>query len=180
MEKIILVDESDNMTGEGEKMEVHRKGLLHRCFSIFIFNSSGEMMLQQRAKHKYHSGGLWTNACCSHPRPGEQNIDAAHRRLKEEMGFDCDLREVMTFTYRAQLDHGMTEHEYDHVFIGIYDGEPLLNPEEADGWKLASISSIIDDLKCNPGSYTAWFSIAMEIILKNKALFGMDDTARGA
>ena len=118
---MILVNERDEPLGSMEKMEAHRKGALHRAFSVFIFNSRGEMLLQQRALKKYHSGGLWTNACCSHPRPGETNEAAALRRLREEMGFDTSLQQIFSFTYRASFNNGLTEHEYDHVFAGIYD-----------------------------------------------------------
>lgn len=134
MKDIILVDKDDNEIGKGEKMAVHLAGQLHRAFSIFIFNSQGEMMLQRRASTKYHSPGLWTNACCSHPRPGESLEQAAKRRLKEEMGFECDLQKVFSFIYKAKVED-LTEHEFDHVFIGKFDQEPVLNKEEADGWK---------------------------------------------
>ena len=114
-EKVTLVDEQDQPIGEGEKMQTHQEGKLHRSFSIFIFNSKGEVLLQQRAKSKYHSGGLWSNAACGHPRPGEETLAAAHRRLQEEMGFDCELQELLQFTYKVKLDHDLWEHEYDHV-----------------------------------------------------------------
>src|ERR1043165_7585171 len=120
MEKVILVNERDEETGEMEKMEAHRKGILHRAFSVFIFNNKNEMLLQQRALHKYHSGGLWTNTCCSHPRPGEETLSAAKRRLVEELNVDATIQWSFDFIYEANFDNGLYEHEYDHVFIGIY------------------------------------------------------------
>lgn len=161
-ERIILVDKNDNEIGNGEKMEVHRQGKLHRCFSIFVFNSKGQLLLQQRAKSKYHSGGLWTNTCCSHPRVGDELKEAAHRRLREEMGFDCELIEIFTFIYKAKLDHGLCEHEYDHVMIGKFDGEPIPNPEEADGWKWIGLDELKKDIMAYPENYTYWFKVALE------------------
>lgn len=161
-EKIILVDENDREIGSGEKLKVHQEGKLHRCFSIFVFNSKGELMLQERARSKYHSGGLWTNTCCSHPRVGENINEAAHRRLAEEMGFDCGLKEIFSFIYKAKLDHGLWEHEFDHVFIGRYDGEPKIDPEEAEGWKWIGFNELIKDIAENPENYTEWFKIAMD------------------
>jgi isopentenyl-diphosphate delta-isomerase len=158
-EKVILVDAQDNELGLMEKMEAHRRGDLHRAFSVFVLNSKGELMLQQRAAEKYHSGTLWTNTCCSHPRQGESAEEAAHRRLEEEMGFDCPVEKVLEFTYRAELDKGMIEHEYDHLFIGRYDGEPQLNPEEVMDWKWMDIDSLAKDIETNPHRYTAWFKI---------------------
>lgn len=131
MEKIILIDEEDNEIGSGEKIDVHKKGKLHRAFSIFVFNSKGEMIIQQRDIRKYHCGGLWTNTCCSHPRPEEELDNAIHRRLEEEMGFDCCLREAFTFTYYSKFENGLTEYETDHVFVGISDSEPKVNRAEA-------------------------------------------------
>ncbi len=159
---IILVNEKDEEIGTGEKLEVHLKGLLHRCISIFIFNSKGEMLLQQRAKTKYHSGGLWTNAVCGHQDPGEGNEPAAHRCLQAEMGFDCPLKEIFTFTYQADLDHGIREHEFDHVFLGVYDGEVLPNSEEADGFKWVSAEWLREDIQKNPDAYTYWFKLVFE------------------
>lgn len=162
MEEIILVDTSDRQVGTGEKMDVHRQGRLHRAFSIYIFNSKGQLMLQKRHSAKYHSGGLWTNTCCSHPRNGEPLHDAAHRRLKDEMGFDCELREAFSFIYKVPLDKGLTEHEYLHVFIGQYDGEPAINPEEAEGWKWMDFSELQKDIKKNPQHYTKWFQLTID------------------
>ncbi len=158
-ENVILVDERDNKLGLMEKMEAHEKGLLHRAFSVFVVNSSGELMMQQRALHKYHSGGLWTNTCCSHPRDGETTEEAAHRRLQEEMGFDCEIRKMFHFIYKAELDLGMTEHELDHLYIGFYNGIPQLNKEEAADWKWMSIEEVEADLVEHPQNYTEWFKI---------------------
>jgi len=167
MEEIILVDENDNEIGTEEKMKAHLDGgKLHRAFSIFVFNSEGKMLLQQRARSKYHSSGLWTNTCCSHPRKGEETNEAAHRRMKEEMGFDCDLNEEFSFIYRANLDHGLTEHEFDHVFIGNYDGEVRPNREEADGFKWIDVGDLREDIKNNPQNYTEWFKIALDRVLE--------------
>ncbi|MCR9154696.1 MAG: isopentenyl-diphosphate Delta-isomerase [Bacteroidetes bacterium] len=158
-EEVILVDAHDQELGLMEKMEAHRQGLLHRAFSVFVLNEKGELMVQQRAAEKYHSGGLWTNTCCSHPRAGESAEEAAHRRLQEEMGFDCPLQKVLEFTYRAELDKGMIEHEYDHLFIGSYNQEPSLNPEEAMAWKWMRIEDLSADIQDHPERYTAWFKI---------------------
>jgi len=161
-EKIILVDENDNEIGSGEKLKVHQEGKLHRCFSLFVFNPKRELMLQERAKLKYHSGGLWTNTCCSHPRVGEKIEDAVHRRLQDEMGFDCEVKEIFTFIYKARLDHGLWEHEFDHVFVGKFDGEPDINPEEADSWKWIDLNELKKDILENPEKYTVWFKIAID------------------
>lgn len=158
-EEVILVDAHDQEQGLMEKMEAHRQGLLHRAFSVFVLNEKGELMVQQRAKEKYHSGTLWTNTCCSHPRAGETAEQAAHRRLMEEMGFDCPIKKVLEFTYRAELDKGMIEHEYDHLFIGEYNGEPNLNPEEVMDWKWMRIDELSADIQDRPEQYTAWFKI---------------------
>jgi isopentenyl-diphosphate delta-isomerase len=171
-DELILVDRNDNELGSEDKMEAHEKGKLHRAFSIFVFNSKGEMLLQQRAMTKYHCGGLWTNACCSHPNPGEKTINAAHRRLKEEMGFDCELKEVFSFIYKAVLDHGLTEHEYDHFFIGFCDKKITPNKTEACGYKFVKTDELLKAIKKNPEKYTPWFKIALpkviDYIEKNK------------
>lgn len=161
MEQVILVDKNNQPIGTGEKMAVHQKGQLHRAFSIFIFNSRKRLMLQKRAISKYHCGGLWTNACCSHPRVDENIDTAVHRRLKEEMGFDCQLKEAFTFIYKAKLDHGLTEHEFDHVLIGTFDDQPKINPEEADDWKWIDLEDLKKDIAQNPQNYTPWFIIAL-------------------
>lgn len=155
-EKIILVDASDRQVGTAEKLQAHREGLLHRAFSIFVLNSQGQLLLQRRAKHKYHSGGLWTNTCCSHPREEETTLVAAHRRLQEEMGFDCELQELFSFIYRAELDNDLTEYEFDHVFVGYSDRPPTLNPDEADAWKWIDLLDLQADIKQHPESYTYW------------------------
>ncbi len=165
-EFVVLVDEHDNEIGIEEKMKAHQGAKLHRAFSIFIFNLKGEMLLQQRARDKYHSGCLWTNATCSHPRPGENIEQAAHRRLFEEMGFDTELKKTYHFIYKAEFDQGLTEHEFDHVFIGQYDGPINLNYEEADDYKWIDLETLQKDLKANPDKYTVWFKIAFDKVLK--------------
>lgn len=166
MEYVILVDEKDNEIGLMEKMQAHEEAKLHRAFSVFIYNDKKEIMLQQRAISKYHSGGLWTNTCCSHPRSGEKTIDAAHRRLMEEMGFDCDIEEVFDFLYKAELDKGLTEFELDHVFIGRYDADVNLNLDEVMGYKWITYDDLIDDMVKSPEKYTEWFKIIMKSLEK--------------
>lgn len=161
VERVILVNEKDEAIGLMEKMEAHRKAELHRAFSVFIFNDEGQMLIHQRAKSKYHSGGLWTNACCSHPRENETIEEAAHRRLVEEMGFDTEVQKKFNFIYRAELDHGLTEHELDHVLVGIFNDEPTPNPEEVEDWKYVDMVDLILDVKDNPRMYTEWFKIAL-------------------
>lgn len=168
MEKVILVDKNDQPIGEMEKMEAHEKGVLHRAFSVFIFNKKNELMIQQRALTKYHSPGLWTNTCCSHPREGEKTIDAAHRRMMEEMGFDCEITEAFSFTYKADVGQGLTEHEFDHVFIGKYNDTPNINFEEVEDWKFMSMDKISKDMKKFPDHYTVWFRIAFKEIQKRR------------
>jgi len=158
-EQVILVDENDTPVGLMEKIEAHEKALLHRAFSVFIFNKKGELMLQQRAVSKYHSPLLWTNTCCSHQREGETNIEAGKRRLQEEMGFSTDLKEVFSFIYKAPFDNGLTEHELDHVMIGFYDDAPKLNKEEAEAYKWMPLEDVKKDIEENPQLYTAWFKI---------------------
>ncbi|NGX85207.1 MULTISPECIES: isopentenyl-diphosphate Delta-isomerase [Aequorivita] len=161
-EKVILVDENDQKIGLMPKMEAHEKGLLHRAFSVFVFNSKNELMLQQRALHKYHTPGLWANTCCSHQRDGESSIDAGKRRLSEEMGFTTDLKETTTFIYKAPFDNGLTEHELDHILIGKYEGEPNINPDEVADWKWMSLEEVKNDIQANPDIYTAWFKIIFD------------------
>jgi len=170
IEQVILVDEHDNEIGSMEKIEAHEKALLHRAFSIFVFNDSGQMMIQQRALSKYHSPGLWTNTCCSHPRPGESLDDATSRRIIEEMGFSCDMREVFSFIYNAPFDHGLTEHELDHVFMGIYNDSPEINPEEVADWKWIEVDELLSDVQLNPQDFTVWFKIALAEMEKNGLL----------
>ncbi|WP_299680254.1 isopentenyl-diphosphate Delta-isomerase [uncultured Tenacibaculum sp.] len=161
-ENVILVDELDNEVGLMPKMEAHEKAVLHRAFSVFVFNDDNELMLQQRAKDKYHSPLLWTNTCCSHQRKGETNISAGKRRLQEEMGFSCELEEVFSFIYKAPFDNGLTEHELDHVMIGYYNGEPEINPEEVESFKWMLLDDVKIDIEKNPDDYTAWFKIIFE------------------
>ncbi|MFC2143188.1 isopentenyl-diphosphate Delta-isomerase [Candidatus Aenigmatarchaeota archaeon] len=167
MEKVILVDENDNAIGEAEKMKAHEDGALHRAFSIFVFNSQGKLLLQQRAKHKYHCGGLWTNTTCSHPRSGEETKNAAHRRLKEEMGFDTDLEEVFSFIYKVKFDNGLHEHEFDHVFVGNWDGDPKINKEEVEDFKWINPEELKEDVMVNPDKYTYWFIEALDKIIEH-------------
>ena len=161
-EQVILVNEKDEPIGLMGKMEAHEKGLLHRAFSVFVFNSKQEMLLQQRAACKYHSPNLWTNTCCSHPRAGETNQQAGERRLQEEMGLQVPLQEVFSFIYKAPFDNGLTEHEYDHVLIGYSDAQPQINPEEVASWKWLSLEAIKEDMLQAPERYTAWFKIIFE------------------
>lgn len=161
-EQVILVDENDHKIGLMPKMEAHEKALLHRAFSVFVLNEKGEMMLQQRAHSKYHSPGLWTNTCCSHQRDGEDNITAGKRRLMEEMGFVTELEELFSFTYKAAFDNGLTEHEFDHVMQGYYQGEPNINLEEVASWKWMSPKDVKKDIQDNPDNYTAWFKIIFD------------------
>ena len=161
-EKVILVDREDNPVGTLPKMEAHEKGVLHRAFSVFILNQKGELMLQQRALHKYHSPALWTNTCCSHQREGEENFQAGTRRLEEEMGFSVPLEELFSFIYKAPFDNGLTEHELDHVMLGYYEGIPEINSDEVNAWKWMSLNEIASDLTVNPESYTVWFKIIFE------------------
>ena len=161
-EMVILVDEQDNQVGLMPKMEAHEKGVLHRAFSVFVFNDKNELMLQQRALHKYHSPGLWTNTCCSHQRDHESNIEAGKRRLEEEMGFVTELKEVTSFIYKAPFDNGLTEHEYDHVMVGKYNDMPTINPDEVDSWKWMDLEEVKVDINLNPSEYTEWFKIIFD------------------
>ena len=160
-EQIILVDQNDVQVGAMGKLATHEKGLLHRGFSIVVKNDKGEIMLQKRARGKYHSGGLWTNTCCGHPKDREDLVSAVHRRLKEEMGFDCELKEILTFIYEVNLDKGLKENEFLHVFLGKYNNVPVLNPEEADDWKWITMNNLQADIAQNPNKYTYWFKIAL-------------------
>ena len=162
LEKVILVNEADEEIGIMEKMEVHQKALLHRAFSVFLFNSKGEMLLQRRAMSKYHSAGLWTNACCSHPRPGESVESAALRRTGEELGIYPQLSKAFVFTYRASFENGLTEHEYDHVFIGFHEGDIYADPNEVSEVKYMPMSEIQNELTFNANQFTAWFQIAFQ------------------
>ncbi|PHQ56949.1 MAG: isopentenyl-diphosphate delta-isomerase [Lutibacter sp.] len=161
-EQVILVNEKDEKIGLMAKMEAHEKALLHRAFSVFIFNDKNELMLQQRAAHKYHSPLLWTNTCCSHQRDGETNIEAGKRRLQEEMGFVCDIKEVTSFIYKAPFDNGLTEHELDHVMVGNYDGSPIINDEEVESFKWMTLEAVKIDMIKRPEIYTEWFKIIFD------------------
>ena len=164
LKEVILVDEEDQPLGVMEKMEAHRQGLLHRAFSVFILNERGEMLLQKRALQKYHSPGLWTNACCSHPSPGELTLTAAVRRLDEEMGFKCALTEIGAFTYETKFENGLVEHEFDHVLLGLYGGEIYPNRSEVDEYKWITISDIERDIMANKDAYTSWFHLAYPVV----------------
>lgn len=157
--QVSLVDLSDNEIGQMEKLEAHQKGLLHRAFSILIFNDKGELLLQRRAFGKYHSEGLWTNTCCSHPNPGESNLSAAHRRLQEEMGFDCEMKELFYFIYKAELDNNLIEHELDHVIVGHSNQDPILNQEEAIDYRWLNLDQLKKSIIEQPSDYTFWFKL---------------------
>lgn len=161
-EQVILVDENNEQIGLMPKMEAHEKAVLHRAFSVFIFNDNNELMLQQRALDKYHSPGLWTNTCCSHQRDGESNIEAGKRRLQEEMGFTTALKESISFIYKAPFDNGLTEHEFDHVLLGSYNEAPVINQDEVASWKWATLEDIKVDMALHPHNYTEWFKIIFE------------------
>ncbi len=164
--EVILVDSNDNPIGTMEKIEAHEKALLHRAISVFIFNSEGKWLLQQRTYDKYHSKGLWTNTSCSHPFPGEDSIAAANRRLHEEMGMQADLKEVFSFTYKQELENGLTEHEFDHVFIGYSNTFPVTNPNEVMDYKYLTTKELADAVKQNPENYTAWFKLIFERVIQ--------------
>lgn len=161
-EEVILVDNLDQPIGTMEKMEAHQKGLLHRAFSVFIFNSKGLMLLQRRALSKYHSAGLWTNTCCSHPRPNESNIEAASRRLKEEMGIETELHFKGAFIYKTEFDNNLIEHEYDHVFVGVFNDHPIINVDEVENYEWKSTEDVKKEIAAQPHLFTSWFKIAME------------------
>ena len=158
---LVAVDAHDRQTGVVDKLTAHRQGILHRAFSIFVFDEAGRLLLQRRAAGKYHSGGLWTNTCCSHPRAGEGLLDAAHRRLREEMGFDCPLEAVFGFVYRAELDGGLVEHEFDHVVVGRFEGDPVADPGEVGDWKWVDVHAVRAQLAEAPAGFTAWFGTAL-------------------
>ena len=166
-EMVVLVDQEDHQIGLMEKIEAHEKGLLHRAFSVFILNDDNDLLLQKRALNKYHSPGLWTNTCCSHPRDNESILNAGNRRLVEEMGFNTELKSFLSFVYKAKVDNGLTEHEFDHVLVGKYNKEPLINHEEVCDWKWIDLDALSNDLVINPKSYTVWFKIIFEKFYKN-------------
>lgn len=161
MEHVILVDENDSPIGTMEKLEAHQKGVLHRAFSVLLFNSKGELLIQKRSGNKYHSAGLWTNTCCSHPRPDETLTDAAKRRLREEMGIDVAVKSLYSFVYKVNLDKGLIEHELDHVLIGHFDGRPELNNNEVSDWRYASIPQLKKEIQENPDNFTHWFKLIL-------------------
>jgi isopentenyl-diphosphate delta-isomerase len=161
-ELVILVNEKNEQLGLMPKMEAHEKALLHRAFSVFVFNENNELLLQQRAATKYHSPLLWTNTCCSHQRDRETNIEAGKRRLKEEMGFSCDLEEVTSFIYKAPFDNGLTEHELDHILIGYYNNDPMINPEEVESFNWMTLEAVKSEIAVYPERYTEWFKIIFE------------------
>ncbi len=162
MEQLILVDADDRELGVGEKLQVHLAGTLHRAFSVFVFDRRGRLLMQKRAAGKYHSGGLWSNTACGHPRPGETTREAARRRLREEMGFDCELREAFEFLYRVELDGALVEHEYDHVFFGTHEGEPAPDPAEVEDWRWLSVDELRRGLRVEPDRYSYWLRLAIE------------------
>ncbi len=161
-EQVILVNDKDEQIGLMPKLEAHEKGMLHRAFSVFVFNERNELMLQRRALHKYHSPGLWTNTCCSHQRDGESSLNAGVRRLREEMGFETPLKETTSFIYSAAFDNGLTEHEFDHILVGKFNKEPKINENEVASWKWISMDDLENDMNENPDQYTAWFKIIFE------------------
>ncbi len=158
-EQVILVNENDEQIGLMPKMEAHEKAVLHRAFSVFIFNTKGELLLQQRAAEKYHSPNLWTNTCCSHQRNGETNIEAGKRRLHEEMGFSCDIKEIFSFIYQAPFDNGLTEHELDHVMVGYFNENPKINKDEVEAYHWMTLDNVKKDIELHPEKYTEWFKI---------------------
>jgi isopentenyl-diphosphate Delta-isomerase len=172
MEQVVLVNENDNETGVREKLQAHIEGLLHRAISVFIFNTKGELLLHQRAADKYHSANLWTNTCCSHPRPGEDVHDAAIRRLREEMGLSCEIKKAFAFVYKAHLENDLTEYEYDHVFTGVSDDLPVPDRSEVAAWKYLSWEKLENEIESDPASFTEWFKICVQE--HKKELFNED------
>ena len=168
-EQIILVDKEDNQIGTIGKLEAHKENKLHRAFSLYIFNSKGELLIQQRNKNKYHSGGLWSNTCCSHPRVEENIEESIHRRLEEEMGFDCKMEKIFNTLYQCDFDNGISENEFLHVFIGKYDGEVNANPEEADDYKWIDPKELLEDIEKNPDAYSYWFKKCIHRVLEHNA-----------
>ncbi len=165
-ERVILVDEDDREIGTEEKLEAHKQGLLHRAFSIFVVDSGRRMLIQKRASGKYHSAGLWSNTCCGHPLPGEPVEQAAHKRLREEMGFDCALEHAFNFTYKAYLGNGLSENEYDRVFVGQFEGEPRPNPEEVEDWRWIAMEELRADVQERPDRYTYWLGRCLDGVIQ--------------
>ena len=170
-EQVILVDKKDNVIGKAGKLEAHQKGLLHRALSVFIFNSKGEILLQQRAPHKYHTPFLWSNTACSHPRINELVKHAAERRLKEEMGIECNLYYAFNFLYNAKFDNDLIENELDHVFIGFCDEIPKPNPSEVKNYRYINSYDLMNEINENPNIFTPWFKICIDRVLKVKSNF---------
>ena len=162
--EVVLVNEMDEVVGTMEKLRVHQEGLLHRAFSVFLFNREGKMLLHRRAEDKYHSGGLWTNACCSHPGPGDDILQAAMNRLKEEMGIQCEIKKLFEFTYKAEVGNNLTEYEYDHVFVGVYNDAPQPDPAEVSEWQWMHLESVKEEMQKHPEHFTAWFRIAIPLL----------------
>lgn len=169
-EYVILVDENDKMIGTAEKIDAHKNPRLHRAFSVFIVNGNNELLIQKRVESKYHNPGMWANTCCSHPRPGEALEAAAHRRLQEEMGFDTGLVKVFSFIYETEFANGLTEKEYDHVFVGRWDGTPVKNPDEVADYKWIAKDALNEEIRKNPAVYTSWFKIAWKKLLEEKVI----------
>jgi isopentenyl-diphosphate Delta-isomerase len=165
-EQLILVDENDNETGSLDKLSVHQKGLLHRAFSVFIFNTKGEVLLQQRADGKYHSAGLWSNTCCSHPRKSEKLKEAISRRLLEEMGIDCETQFKFTFTYRCEFENGLTEHELDHVYFGTSDMLPVTDPQEVKDWRYIRLENLVEEIAKTPEQFSEWLKLCLPRVIK--------------
>jgi isopentenyl-diphosphate delta-isomerase len=162
MDHVVLVDEDDQPLGSMDKLEAHQKGVLHRAFSVLVYNSKGDILVQQRASTKYHSAGLWTNTCCSHPRPGESMLEASTRRLREEMGIEAEPRFLYKFIYRVDLDGDLVEHEVDHVFSANFDGQPKANPHEVQDWKFIPVTELLRDVAEHPENYTYWFRLILD------------------
>lgn len=169
-EQVILVDTEDTALGVMEKLAAHQQGILHRAFSVFIFNANGELLMQKRALHKYHSPGKWTNTCCSHPRPNELTFDAAKRRLQEEMGMDCELTYGFNFLYKATFTNDLIEHEFDHVFFGVSDETPIINVEEVTSFKYVKLAELHEDIIKNPEDYTVWLKLCFNKVLDFKGI----------
>lgn len=176
--QVVLVDQADKVLGQCEKLKAHLEGHLHRAISVFLVNAKGEWLLQRRADHKYHSPGLWSNTCCSHPQPGEDTAEAAAARLMEEMGIHCALRKAFSFIYRAPFENGLTEHELDHVFIGFWDGEPNPNPEEVSDWRWVPGQRLAEELKHAPEQFTAWVKVCYERVVQTLDELPPDSAAR--
>jgi len=162
---VILVDRDDREIGTMEKLDAHRRGLLHRAVSAFLIDPDGRHLLQRRADHKYHSAGLWSNTCCSHPFPGESAADAVSRRLREEMGVTVPLRPLLRYTYRAELENGLIEHELDHVFVGSFAGIPSPNPGEVSEWRWIAPDALDAEMALAPGNFTAWFRLLLPEVI---------------